>query len=79
MEDLGPSLLPKGILVNSSDLKNFLHEHYDFLMGCRKILFNNEPVEVGALLSNAFDEASQLVKLSVEMTVPRAMESGTSE
>jgi len=79
MEDLGPSLLAKGILVNSSELKYFLHEHDDLLKGCKKILFNNEPVEIGALLSNDFYKESQFVQLSVEMTVQDGMKRGISE
>jgi hypothetical protein len=79
MEDLGPSLLAKGILVNSSELKFFLHEHYDLLKGCTKILFNNEPVEIAALLNNDFFGTSQLIKLSVEITVPDGMGGKTSK
>jgi len=79
MENLGPSLLSKGILVTSSELKNFLHEHRDLLKGCTKIIFNNEPVEIAALLNNDFCNASQLVKLSVEVMVADGMKIRTSE
>jgi hypothetical protein len=79
MKDLGPSLLTKGILVNACELKNFMKEHHDLLMGCTKILFNNGPIEIGALLSNDFCKAFQLVSLSVEMTAADGMTSRTGE
>ncbi len=79
MKDLGPSLLTKGILVNACELKNFMKEHHDLLKGCTKILFNNGPIQIGALLSNDFCKAFQLVSLSVEMTAADGMTSRTGE
>jgi hypothetical protein len=79
MKDLGPSLLTKGILVDACELKNFMKEHHDLLKGCTKILFNNGPIEIGALLSNDFCKAFQLVSLSVEMTAEGGMTSRTGE
>jgi hypothetical protein len=79
MKDLGPSLLTKGILVDACELKNFMKEHHDLLKGCTKILFNNGPIEIGALLSNDFCKAFQLVALSVEMTAADGMTSRTGE
>ena len=79
MKDLGPSLLTKGILVNACELKNFMKEHHDLLKGCTKILFNNGPIEIGALRSNDFCKAFQLVSLSVEMTAADGMTSRTGD
>jgi len=70
MEDLGLSLLSKGILVDSAELTHFVHEHDDLLKACTKILVNNEPVEMAALLSDDFSKLSKFVKLSVGMAVP---------
>jgi hypothetical protein len=79
MKDLGPLLLAKGILVDSSELKNFLLEHHDLLKGCSNILFNDSPVEMGALLSKDFCKAFQLVTLSVETTAADGMTRSTRE
>jgi hypothetical protein len=67
MYDLGLSFLERGILVNSSELKNFLHEHNDFLKRCMKIIFNNEAVEIAVLNDTTLFGEHELIKLSVQI------------
>jgi len=70
MYDLGPSFLERGILVNSSDLRNLLNEHSDLLKDCAGILFNGGPVEAASLSDASIYADHELVKLSVQIASP---------
>jgi hypothetical protein len=67
MDDLGSSFLVKGILVNSSDFRNFLRGHPDLLKEFTGILFNGVPVEATALSEASLYGDCELVRLSVQM------------
>ena len=51
MKELGALFLMKGIYISSSDLASFLsNQPGSFLMGCKGILLDNEPISMDVLL-----------------------------
>ncbi|OPY10179.1 MAG: hypothetical protein A4E66_01620 [Syntrophus sp. PtaB.Bin001] len=66
IEELGPLFLEKGIIVKSSELRDFLAEQRDeFRQGCGDILFDGEVLEYGTFLSGNRPAENEEVELTV--------------
>ena len=68
MDELGPSLLQKGVLVKASVLRDFLGEHRDVLQTCKSILFNDELNDAAELLKKDFTALNDLVRITVRFS-----------
>jgi hypothetical protein len=67
MDEMGPILLQKGVLVKASALRNFLEENQEIAKTSKRILLNANPIEASALLGNDFAEMSDLVRITVHI------------
>ncbi len=66
IEELGPLFLEKGIIIKSSELRDFLAEQSDeFRQGCGLILLNGEALDYGTLLSGNRPAENRDVELTV--------------
>jgi len=68
MDELGPSLLQKGVLVKASVLRNFLAENQEVAKTSKKILLNTQPIDAAALLRHDFAEMNDLVRITVRIS-----------
>jgi len=66
MQELGPSLLEKGILVDTCELKEFLDEHHDLLLKCRRIFLDCHSVGPDEVVIEDAFRGFDLVRLSVK-------------
>ena len=64
MDEMGPVLLQKGVLVKASVLRDFLAENQDVAGSSKKILLNTKPMDAASLLANDF-AVSDLVRITV--------------
>lgn len=66
MKELGPVFLRKGIFIKLSSLTEFLiNQPKDFKEGCKKILFNEKPIEYSFILKTEFVPQNGLVFFTV--------------
>ncbi|HTG00812.1 MAG TPA: hypothetical protein VK654_09525 [Nitrospirota bacterium] len=64
MDEMGPMLLQKGVLVKASVLRTFLTENQEVAGSSKKILLDSKPTDAASLLRNDF-AGSDLVRISV--------------
>jgi hypothetical protein len=75
INELGPVLLAKGILVEKSVLKEFLSElPQAFWMSCKKTRINGREVECGTVQKMKWPDAEDLISLEVESSSSREPE-----
>lgn len=65
MDEMGPMLLRKGVLVKASALRNFLRENQDVTRTAKSIRLNAETIDAALLLGNNFAEMNDLVRITI--------------
>jgi hypothetical protein len=67
MDEMGPMLLQKGMLVKAAVLRGFLAQNQDVAGSSKKILLNTKPMDASSLLRNDF-AGSDLVRITVQIS-----------
>lgn len=69
--ELGPLFLKKGIILQSSEVRDFLaRQGVDFRQGCKKILLDGKAVENGSLLLETLLTGNMEMRLTILLESP---------